>query len=239
MIGSIPILGANKMNLIMENKDKLKHVSFAGIDSNTDREELRRIQDEFPIVEFGVLMSRNWFENGNRYMSPSDIERFRGLNLCAHLCGKIARDFMKGDTSLLDGTYPYWKTMFKRIQVNVAPYGFSDGIDWSGEQEVYIQCKPNLYDNYENSRGVGMLIDNSGGRGIEEEWIVYPTKEKIGYAGGLNPSNVVAKTASLINNDSVGDFWIDMESGVRDEDDWFSIEKVRAVLNNLKENGLV
>ena len=108
----------------MENKNKLKHVSFAGIDRNTDREELRRIQDEFPMVEFGVLMSCNWFENGNRYMSPSDIERFSGLNLCAHLCGKMARDFMKGDVGLLDEIYPYWKTMFKRIQVNVAPYGF-------------------------------------------------------------------------------------------------------------------
>ena len=223
----------------MENKDKLKHVSFAGIDRNTYREELCRIQDEFPIVEFGVLMSRNWFENGNRYMSPSDIERFKGLNLCAHLCGKLARDFMNGDVGLLDGTYPYWKTMFNRIQVNVAPYGSSEGIDWSGEQEVYVQCKPNQYDNYENSRGVGMLIDNSGGRGIDEEWTVYPTKEKIGYAGGLNPSNVVAKTSSLMDNDSVGEFWIDMESGVRDEDDWFSIEKVRAVLNNLKESGLI
>ena len=232
-------MGANKMNLIMENKNKLKHVSFAGIDRNTDREELHRIQEAFPIVEFGVLMSRNWFENGKRYMCPSDIERFSGLNLCAHLCGKMARDFMKGDVGLLDETYPYWKNMFKRIQVNVAPYGFSDGIDWSGEQEVYVQCKPNLYDNYENSRGVGMLIDNSGGRGIDEEWTVYTTKEKIGYAGGLNPSNVVTKTASLMNNDSVGDFWIDMESGVRDEDDWFSIEKVRAVLDNLKESGLI
>ena len=227
------------MNLIMENKNKLKHVSFAGIDRNTDREELCRIQEEFPMVEFGVLMSRNWFENGKRYMCPSDIERFSGLNLCAHLCGKMARDFMKGDVGLLDETYPYWKTMFKRIQVNVAPYGFSDGIDWRGEQEVYVQCKPNRYDNYENSRGVGMLIDNSGGRGIDEEWTVYPTKEKIGYAGGLNLSNVVTKTASLMDNDSVGDFWIDMESGVRDEDDWFSIEKVRAVLDNLKESGLI
>ena len=122
----------------MENKNNLKHVSFADIDRNTDSEELRRIQDEFPMVEFGVLMSCNWFENGNRYMSPSDIERFSGLSLCGHLCGKMARDFMKGDVGLLDGTYPYWKTMFKRIQVNVAPYGFSDGIDWRGEQEVYV-----------------------------------------------------------------------------------------------------
>ena len=84
-----------------------------------------------------------------------------------------------------------------------------------------------------------MLIDNSGGRGIDEDWVVYPNKEKIGYAGGLNLSTVVAKTTSLMDNDSVGEFWIDMESGVRDEDDWFSIEKVRAVLDNLKDNGLI
>ena len=54
-------------------------------------------------------------------------------------------------------------------------------------------------------------------------------KKKIGYAGGINPGNVADKLTFLMENEMVGDFWIDMESGVR-TDDWFDIDKVRRVL---------
>ena len=218
---------------------KLKHISFAGIDLKTNPNELLEIQKQYPMVEFGVLMSGHWYENGNRYLDPKVLHRFKGLNLCGHLCGKLAKDMMNGNTELLDETYPEWRSVFKRIQVNVAPYDLTNHIDWKGEQEMYIQCKPGKYDNYEKSSGVGMLIDNSGGRGIEEKWTIYPTSKKIGYAGGLNPENVVWKTRELLDNPEVGDFWIDMESGVR-TDDWFDLEKVRNVLksvNDLLKNG--
>ena len=52
---------------------------------------------------------------------------------------------------------------------------------------------------------------------------------KVGYAGGFNPENVADKLHYLLTNDEVGDFWIDMESGVR-TDDWFDLDKVRRVL---------
>lgn len=218
---------------------KLKHISFAGIDNKTDINDLKDIQEEYPIVEWGILMSINWSENGNRYMNPAEFQKFAGLHLCGHLCGKLARDMMKGDMTLLYETYPHWDKIFKRIQINVASFNnFTNGIVWSGEQELYIQCKPNKYDNYIKSSGVGMLIDNSGGRGIDEEWVIYPTNKKIGYAGGLNPNNVVLKTKNLMNNPKVGDFWIDMESGVR-TNDWFDTEKVRMVLKNLKDANLI
>ena len=50
------------------------------------------------------------------------------------------------------------------------------------------------------------------------------------HAGGFNPENVADKLHYLLTNDEVGDFWIDMESGVRTEDDWFDLDKVRRVL---------
>ena len=80
----------------MENKNKLKHVSFAGIDRNTDREELSRIQDEFPMVEFGVLMSRNWFENGNRYIPSKTIKMLNSVNMInifVELINKLRRNY--------------------------------------------------------------------------------------------------------------------------------------------------
>ena len=68
----------------------------------------------------------------------------------------------------------------------------------------------------------------SGGEGIETHVIAFAGK-KIGYAGGINANNVAEKLTFLMENDQVGDFWIDMESGVR-TDDWFDIDKVVKVL---------
>ena len=68
---------------------KLKQITFAGIDKWTDLSELKKIQKAAPNVEFGVLLSRNWQENGNRYFNPSELYKLRdlGLNLSCHLCG--------------------------------------------------------------------------------------------------------------------------------------------------------
>ena len=56
--------------------------------------ELKKIQKAAPNVEFGVLLSRNWQENGNRYFNPSELYKLRdlGLNLSCHLCGYLARE---------------------------------------------------------------------------------------------------------------------------------------------------
>ena len=51
---------------------------------------------------------------------------------------------------------------------------------------------------------------------------------KVGYAGGLNPENVGEKLEYLMENVE-GEFWIDMESGVR-TDDRFDIDKCVSVL---------
>ena len=43
---------------------KMKCVTFTGIDGWTDIDELEVIQNQYPMVEFGVLLSKNWHENG-------------------------------------------------------------------------------------------------------------------------------------------------------------------------------
>ena len=37
----------------------------------TDISDLKEIQKEYPIAEFGVLTSYNWIDNGNRYLNPA------------------------------------------------------------------------------------------------------------------------------------------------------------------------
>ena len=84
----------------------LKHITFTGIGVDTDLKELKAIQDEYPFVEWGVLISKNWQENGPRFFDPSQLHilRYSGLNLSCHLCGFIARDWIPkrgGKTGLL------------------------------------------------------------------------------------------------------------------------------------------
>lgn len=75
----------------------IKHISFNGVDILTDLDRLISIQKRFPLAEFGIILSKNWDENGNRYFDPHILERFKGLplNLSAHLCGSVAREAIK------------------------------------------------------------------------------------------------------------------------------------------------
>jgi phosphoribosylanthranilate isomerase len=75
---------------------------------------------------------------------------------------------------------------------------------------------------------VDMLFDASGGRGISPaDWPQAVNTTFCGYAGGLSPENV-AQAVQIIGT-RANRYWIDMESGVRDERDRFSLEKCRAV----------
>lgn len=229
---------------------KLKHITFTGLDEKTNPEYLMRIQREFPLVEFGVLMSANWKTNGNRYPNPDIIQRFtdQGLNLSAHLCGRIAREAYTGNFTNVIETYPiFTHPDFKRTQLNVAPYEnifeTAETIEEPINKEIIIQQRsPSIKDTHAFIRfelknpdaNVTMLIDPSGGRGVDDGLDIIATDYKTGYAGGINADNVEEKLRTLMTLETIGDFWIDMESGVR-TNDWFDIEKVKAVLEKCKD----
>ena len=230
---------------IINDMNKLKTITFTGIDEKTDVDALKAIKEEYPIVEFGVLMSRNWMTNGNRYPNPETISRFldQGLNLSAHLCGGIAKSAFAGDFSKVIEKYPVFSHPdFKRVQLNVSPYEdifeTAAHLDEPLEKEIIIQQKSptlkysqafNRFSSLNENLNVTMLVDPSGGRGKDEGLDLIATDHKIGYAGGINIGNVEDKLVMLLNTETIGDFWIDMESGVR-TDDWFDVEKVRKIL---------
>lgn len=230
---------------------KLQHITFTGVDKKTSVYALKSIQQEFPIAEFGILFSRNWATNGHRYPSPNIVNKFldQGLNLSAHLCGRIAKDAYNG---IFDSVFEATSDVlmhrdFKRFQLNVATYGNfhkgslphtkgralefiiqqkSSSIEDTEAYQRFKYCNPQL--------AVSMLVDSSGGKGIDSGLDIVNTNEKIGYAGGINPDNVGDKLQTLLDNNLVGDFWIDMETGVR-TDDWFDIDKVYSVLQTCNE----
>lgn len=226
---------------------KLKHITFTGIDASTDVQELRAIQEQYPIAEFGVLTSYHWYENGNRYINPQFLCNLWGqeLNLALHVCGSAAHDAADGYWDAVNSHLIQCLGLFKRVQLNVAnrkdnPYRLASTPDRNTEviiqQKSVNDIKLFLRSRLELGGKVSVLLDASGGRGIDTPIEVLPTVSyngnslfKVGYAGGINPDNVADKLAFLMENGQVGDFWIDMESGVR-TDDWFDLDKVRKVL---------
>lgn len=217
----------------------LTHITFTGVDEWTDIDRLVSIQQRYPKAEFGVLLSKHWDENGNRYPSPEFIERLRdrGLRLSGHLCGSLARDVLtlggfhnvaKPFASLLD--------IFQRVQLNVS--GCKDAmpnyiipgpldeiiIQQGDDSRLFEQCYIN------NGEFIAILLDKSGGLGIDTPigFPLYAYRVHVGFAGGINPDNVIDKMKMITTSSLVGKFWIDMESGVR-TDDRFDLAKVEDV----------
>ena len=225
---------------------RLKQITFTGIDEKTDIKALQEIQKEYPMVEWGVLASHNWPENGNRYPSPGVMNKLlgRGLNLSLHLCGKAAYEGASGQWDHISALTGYMLHAFKRVQLNIAerevlPHHCC--LPRFIEQEIIIQQRNvheiDLYNrtiehNHYNGY-FSVLLDSSSGRGKDTPIEVLKTKNHVGYTGGINPDNVEEKLTYLIDEVKEGTFWIDMESGVR-TNDWFDLDKVVQVLEICK-----
>lgn len=218
----------------------LTGVTITGADDGVDPRDLQLLSGEFPFVEWGVLFSAK--RTGEpRYPSrawvnalPVEVLGTRRPRFAMHLCGESARNTLEGSAVWLKGLFP----VFRRVQVNgyVPP---SPGlVKLSREWPVFdfiLQVREEgdlekaAADLVAVRRG-SILFDPSGGRGLEAPaWPRPPAgaENRVGYAGGINPSNVERVLTRL--NERPGAYWIDMESGVR-TDDRFDLALVRDVL---------
>jgi len=205
-------------------------ITFTGVDDHTDVDAMAELAARYPI-EWGVLFSpkRQGKEEHPRYPSLEFLKKLthlgRGLRLSAHLCGGDARQVIELGRSQYDEPI---REHFDRVQSNTVDYvNPKDLAAWAQGLQVHaiLQCR----DVFPNNDDVSWLYDASGGRGISPA--IWPASLGgswlIGYAGGLNPGNVAAAVAQIQTQAS--NYWIDLETGARDEDDRFSIEKCRAV----------
>lgn len=222
----------------------LRQITFTGIGVETDLKVLKEIQDEYPLVEWGVLLSKNWQENGPRFFDPSQLNtlRWQGLNLSCHLCGSAARAIVSENWEPAFEVTRGMFGLFQRCQVNISMEQPNDKTQYMRPpidlSELIIQQKSagamNIFNAIKNRTKMSVLLDASGGRGIDT-----PVKPlnipglKVGYAGGLNPDNVGEKLEYLLENVE-GEFWIDMESGVR-TDERFDIDKCVSVLQTCQK----
>ena len=220
---------------------KLKHITFTGIDDKIDIPALQNIQREHPYVEFGVLLSWSLQGAERRYPSFQTIRAFcdAGLNLSVHVCGSAARHFAAGNTAVLDHLFAQVgkeHVTFKRMQLNLAGFPAEEfaplPTKYGPVGEIILQrMSAAEYGLYSARLGdhPSILLDASGGRGIDGPVEILEGPSKVGYAGGLGPDNAAEKLRRIMEDDRIGDCWIDMESHVRTMD-WFDIVKVRRVL---------
>ena len=229
---------------------ELTHITFTGVDDVTDLHRLVDIQKKYPKVEFGVLVSRKWKENGQRYLSPFKARELRGLGLrlSAHLCGSIARDVLHMGGFSNTGDFSEIIDMFSRVQLNVSNYdepeSMSPYILPGPLQEIIIQQAFNhntfMLCRIASGDCISILLDESGGKGIETPFCMpsYLHNVHVGFAGGINPDNVVAKIREITSLPHVNRFWIDMESGVR-TNDRFDLDKVEQVCELVYDKFLI
>ena len=229
----------------------LTKVAIAGADDKVKPEDLFALSVEFPFVEWGILLSQGR-AGGTRYPRFKWISDFLAalpdrpsVQPAVHLCGSVARMWMRGQVIVPTSIGAELQTGRLRIQIN----GFDSSVvgenvlalrdlvsKYGSEHILQVRAEDQINDAAATARvlghGTSLLWDPSGGRGVAAPvWPTPPTGLRMGYAGGIKPENVVEVIAAI--DASVGattPYWIDMESGVRDTNDRFDLGRVRAVL---------
>ncbi len=212
-------------------------ITLSGIDERTNLQRLIDLipRDQLYKVEFAILLSANP-EGRHRYPTLDYIEDYvdnitklnENVNFAIHLCGGTAR------SNALKGKYNYLLNdpeEIKRIQVN-GKVSLEELEQFTQKfyQQIITQHVPyNLGLNIVNEEiGNGnhaLLVDASGGNGISpKEWIAPETNKFVGFAGGLGANNLEQELVRIKQVSKPG-VWVDMESSLRDENDWFDIDK--------------
>jgi hypothetical protein len=214
---------------------RINKITFTGADDNTNIDDLIQIQEKYPFLEFGILISS---KSGNRYPSENWIENLKdkNLNLALHVCGKHVRNI------LCDGVLYLPYDWFHRYQLNInfsaTKTDITHSIDllkkyenkkfiiqYNSANKIYIN---DLFKNKNDN--VEILYDASGGRGSQIKTIEEPPYNGVytGYAGGINVDNIETICKEIYNHKNNSLVWIDMESGVRTNDE-FDLEKINII----------
>jgi len=237
----------------------LKNITFTGADDKVDKQKLYDISASYPMVEWGIL----WYPKKmgtRRYPTEKWIYEFldskpENVNISLHVCGFDAWYFMKYVNT--DRDLSYIHNNVNRIQLNFPKskldvddtFAFikQEGIhdfdfylnrfcENTGKSVIIQSNKGNKILNtcLEDNIYIDFLFDESrgGGKGISEYPSPIPQKYN-GYAGGINPDNVLAILHDLKkivpDNSTDGEIWIDMETGIRTDNE-FDLRKVKSVI---------
>lgn len=102
---------------------------------------------------------------------------------------------------------------------------------------IFEQCLNDF--SKDQLSNLSVLFDVSGGRGkyvkdFDVFDIEHPQIVKVGFAGGISPENCTEVVKRIEENlPKEVPYWIDMETGIRDERDWFLVSKCRQVCERI------
>jgi phosphoribosylanthranilate isomerase len=205
---------------------KIKYVTLTGADDSTSIEEMFKLSEKYPFVEWGILFSR----------SKSGVERYPGedwvselvekrftaqANLSAHLCGGYVSDAFKGFITFLADED--MEETFDRVQLNCYKERLKkayhseklwDAISRANKPVILggnytDEIKEIVDGTFLLHRGIAPLFDASGGHGkLAKNWASPFQAESqetgkpgadiwCGYAGGLGPENVVEEIQKI------------------------------------------
>lgn len=211
------------------------NLTITGIDETTSASTIETLL-EHDFLELGVLYSETG--KGQRKRYPNDVQLIRLLRACdsrasLHVCGGPGR------MRLLTGELRSLTKYVRRIQVNGVvsvrdlaaichQYNAYQIITQHSERNADLVEFRTPYQNH------AILIDGSWGCGkLPESWMPPKTSKPIGFAGGLNPDNLLQELCEISLMANVG-AWIDMVTGAR-TDDWFDEEKAVAVCRMVED----
>ena len=232
---------------IMKQTTNFRYCTLTGVDGFTSLEDLGVLASEFPFVEFGFLYSPSRQGTPGRYPSVVTLQRILGklpshIHVALHACGQGVSDFLVGE-SVARELGEMVKSRSGRVQLN---FNYSRGQIDIGELNAFIErfeAPVIIQHNHSNAECVmaltaanrSVLFDESGGRGKSpDQWPRSLPGACCGYAGGLGPDNLRQQLPKI--QDAAGGlpYWIDMESSLRNESDWFDVAKARQCLEIAK-----
>jgi len=226
---------------------QINRVTVTGADNSVSYEQLIEVSQEYPFVEWGILVS----SNPPRPRFPSAFwvkemmdNRTPEMQFSCHVCGRWVREICK--QGLVAEGLRNMMDLFQRVQLNFHAIVHEINEDKFLEALYQYQAKQFIFqlDDVNNAilniaRGNGInavpLFDTSGGAGVlPEEW---PEPDGYcGYAGGLSPDNLDEQLDLIEKAVGEGTIWIDAETHLRSDDDMaFDLEKVRSFLEKAKK----
>lgn len=238
----------------------ITRVTFTGADTNTRIDDMIKISSMFPFVEWGILFSESRQGLESRYPVQEwiielldRVEHIPFVQLSAHLCGGWVRAIL--DEGVFSFLYRP-SLRFNRIQLNLSTDAMRtalilkpalmSALPDKARRPIILGCN---YANLSFRRQVFTrsniypLFDASGGRGkTVSEWpnqlMEFDDLNKpiyCGYSGGLAPNNIKESLEAISKvTQENSEIWIDMESGVRTNNE-FDLEKCTSVINSVLE----
>ncbi len=232
---------------------KIDKVTITGADDSTSIQWMMDIQERFPFVEWGILVSKSQMGS---YRFPSEAWLCRllmnqmYLKTSIHVCGRWVREICKGDWSSVMLEVGGVAKRAQRIQLNFHAQAHSLGDLFMDAAKRAVADTPwqlifqidGVNDSLvEHARAAGIdavpLYDLSGGAGVlPSQWPKQSSGVYTGYAGGLGPANV-AEQCETISSVASELIWIDMETRVRTSDNSrLDTDAVESVLRTMDES---